>query len=129
MAFEILPTITGSEKKTLASVSYRRKRGGSIPRLMIGIPTIIAGDFRPKKGQLYAFHIGTGDDAGKGRILPSNDSGMGAQAKMIKGGVTFAFGRAPMLGKDEADKEFVPARAIDGGFEIDLPPWLNPYNE
>jgi len=131
MAFEILPTVSGAEKKVRASVSFRAaetKKGGGSPRLTVGIPATIAGSFNPKPDQLFAFHIGTDDDAGKGRIIPSNGSG-GVSAKIIKGGVTFIFGRAPMLGPDEAEKEYVEVRAIDGGFEIDLPPWLNPYHE
>lgn len=62
-------------------------------------------------------------------LCPPTALGGGVTARLIKGGVTFLFGMAPMLGKDEAAKEFVTVRSIKDGFEIDLPEWLNPYHE
>lgn len=47
---------------------------------------------------------------------------------MLKNAVAFRFGYVPMLGDEIADKEFVDGFAIDGGFEICLPPWFKPIN-
>lgn len=130
MPFEVVKTVSGSEKRTRASLSYKavkgKNGGGTAPRLTVGIPATIADGFRPRANQRFVFLLGTGDDAGRARIAPSSN-GIGVEPRMIKGGVTFLFGVAPELGDEEVPKQFCKVTAVDGGFEIEVPDWLSQY--
>jgi hypothetical protein len=125
MAFETLPTIAAPAKDAMASISYRlpfSKHGRSkTPRLIIGIPGPIAGNFKPKASQLFALQIGDGSDQGKARIV---EAGEGVSPRMLRGGAAFRFGYVPVLGQNAAEKEYVAAKAIKGGFELTLPKWF-----
>ena len=128
MPFDNLEFIAKAEKDSCASISYRRsssKRGGGRPRLVIGLPRAVCDGAVIKPGQLFTLQLGTGDDAGKGRIVPTTSGGV--QCKLLKGGAVFRFGFVPMLGTDAAEKEFVAVRQLPkstGGFEVDLPAWF-----
>lgn len=129
MPFEHLPTITKPAKESRPSISYMRFRTTKdpdnivkrLPKLIIGIPKGMISGFKPKKDELYEFHVGTGKDAGKARIVPGKN---GISACMLKNAVAFRFGYVPMLGDEIADKEFVDGSAIEGGFELVLPAWF-----
>jgi hypothetical protein len=133
MPFEVLKTISGVAKKSSASISYRApksKNGGNPPRLVVGIPAVfcdLLGPHHLGPGQRYAFHLGTGEDGGKARIVRAGAEG--SPPRMVKGGATFNFGVVPMLADaGEAPKEFVPVQVIDDGFEIGVPDWLAQYS-
>ena len=141
MSFEKLETVKGTVSKLAGSVSYRRIRykhdepGDALkrlPRLVIGIPKLIWSSAPDADGQAFSFHIGRGDDAGRGRLIPDPD---GIKARVVRGGATFMIGHVPAFGTDAAEKEFVtitviPAVAASKGraaaplcFEISLPAW------
>lgn len=134
MPFEQVPTVAKAPKATQCSISYMRlthsdaknDRPKRLPRLIIGIPRGILGNFKPNKDKLYELHVGTGKDAGKARIIPG---GAGVAPSTLKYCVVFRFGFVPMLGDEIADKEFINGRAIDGGYEIDLPAWFKPIED
>lgn len=131
MPFEYLATVTRPAKISKPSISYMRFRSPkdpdnmrkALPKLIIGIPKGMVSGFKPKEGELYEFHVGTGKDSGKARIVPGKN---GITANVLKNAVAFRFGYVPMLGDEIADKEFVDGAAIDGGFELTLPPWFKP---
>lgn len=131
MPFQAIETVTKTAKATQASISYmrvthadaKRDRPRPLPRLIVGIPRGILGAFKPHKDKLYEFHVGTGKDAGKARIVLGVN---GVTPSVLKHFIAFRFGYVPMLGDEIADKEFVNGRAIDGGYEIDLPAWFKP---
>lgn len=141
MPFEDLVTIANPPKDVLASISYRRntfgKKPNPHPKLIIGIPAKFCPQSKstgPKKGEkaptaptvMWTFQVGTGDDAGLARIVPAD---VGVQARALRGGaLAFRFGYVPALGKDAADKDYVPISNITTskgpGFEIKLPDWF-----
>lgn len=131
MPFEVVSTVSGRQNETQATISYRKiitKSGrAKLPRLIIGIPAaVVNGGGKLKANATFALKVGTGADKGKARILPAPE---GVTARLLKGGITFRFGYLPMLGTDQAEREFVEARSIDGGFEIDLPAWFKAEGE
>lgn len=126
MPFEALAIVPKVKPHSRASISYMRHthEGSKLrppPKLIVGIPRGILGTFKPKKDALYEFHVGTGKDVGKARIVAGKD---GVAPSIMKYFVAFRFGFVPTLGEDIADKEFVDSRPVDGGFEIDLPAWF-----
>lgn len=125
MPFEVLPIVAKPLKDVRASISYRKsdtKHGRSKnPKLIVGIPKAISGDFKPKATQLFNMLIGHGADAGKARILPATD---GVKPTLLKGGAIFRFGFVPMLGQDAAEKDFVAVKTHGAGFELELPAWF-----
>jgi len=131
MGFTVLPNILGSSSyhpKTKGSISYRRlkyKNGArqEDPRLLITIPKAFTQGMTIAKGDRYVLMIGDGPDAGKARLIKSDD-GEGSKVAIFSGAVSMRFGFVPMLGHDAADKESVEVRQVDGGFEIDLPVWF-----
>ena len=132
MGFQQLPTIIGRwglPAKTKGSLSYRRlkyKTGAKQrdPKLLISIPRYFTEGMTIVKGDRYILMIGDGDDAGKARLLKS-DNGGGSKVAVFSGCVSLRFGFVPMLGHDAAEKEDVEVRQCEGGFEIDLPQWFN----
>ena len=129
MPFETVKTVSGSERKIRASVSYKKistKKGGGLPRLVVGIPAIIADEITVRAGQRFVFQLGTGDDAGTARVAPA-PNGDGIAPREVRGGLTFLFGVAPELGDDEEAKQFCKVEAVDGGFQIEVPEWLRQY--
>lgn len=126
MPFEVLETIKKELKASRPSISYmrfvsERTKKKNMPKLIVGIPRAILGPFKPKAETLYEFHVGSGKDAGRARIVPGKN---GVAATTLKNFIAFRFGFVPALGDEIADKEFVDGRPIDGGFEIDLPAWF-----
>lgn len=131
MPFEVLATVTKPAKESRPSISYMRFKSTTdpdniskrLPKLIVGIPKGMISGFKPKKDELYEFHVGTGKDAGRARIIPGKN---GIAAIVLKNCVAFRFGFVPMLGDEIADKEFIDGHAIDGGFELALPAWFKP---
>jgi hypothetical protein len=131
MPFTVLPTILGKDgtvAKTKGALSYRRlkyKTGAKQrdPRLLISIPKFFTEGMTIKKGDRYELLIGDGADAGKARLIKS-ENGEGSRVQVFSGCVSLRFGFVPMLGHDAAEKEDIEVRQCDGGFEIDLPKWF-----
>jgi hypothetical protein len=132
MPFAPLETVTKKLIEIRASISYmrRRMREGKnkrhpheyTPRLVIGIPKGVVTAPKKAAAQTYVFQIGSGNDAGKARLLPSDK---GIAPRDLKGGLVFRFGYVPMLGNNIADRELVEVKALaGGGFEIALPAWF-----
>ncbi len=135
MPFEYVPTISAPPKDIFASISYRRnltKHGKNRnPKLIIGIPKSVCALFKSSTKDkktppefYYEFHIGTGTDKGKARILKTNPGSVGVRATILKGGMVLRFGYVPMLGSSAAEKDMVEVKTIDDGFEITLPSWF-----
>lgn len=126
MPFNAIETVKAPEKLTRASISYRKKMNKTgrsrQPKLVIGIPKSHTGSFKAKDGATFALLLGEGKDAGKARIQPTTAGGVAV--RMLKGGAVFHFGFVPMLGDDQAEKEFVDVKSVDNGFEIALPAWF-----
>lgn len=127
MPFDDLEFVAAPMKAVQASISYRRigtRNGRSkMPKLIIGLPAAVLTGFKPKESQLFTLQVGSGADAGKARIVPATE---GVKAMVRRGGATFRFGYVPMLGDDQAEKEFVAVKATKDGFEIVLPAWFKP---
>lgn len=130
MSFDIIETDPSQScntirRGTMASISYKRnKRAKYIahPLLVIGIPKVLSqgSDWSGS----WALALGKDDDQGKARIVKS---AQGIKAKThSQGGVIFRFGYVSYLGSSTAAKEYITARRVDGGIEIDLPPWFKP---
>lgn len=126
MPFEPMHTVVKQTRPLMASISYRKfdtKKGrGKPPRLLIAIPTTVSGAFAPKSNDTFEFHIGTGEDIGKARIMPGRD---GVIPTHFMHAWVFRFGFVPLLGHDAADKEQVDVKMIGKDtFEIALPKWF-----
>jgi hypothetical protein len=126
MPFDDLYTIAKHNQPPMATISYSVKtrkpgpaKNDKKPQLTIAIPTTICGI---SKAKAFKLQIGSGDDAGKLRIvgLKSGTSGVepGEHAHFFR----WNFGFVPKLGDDEFEGEKRPVRKIgDDAFEIDVP--------
>ncbi len=133
MPFAPLETITRPLKEVKASISYMRfRREGKkkkqeheyTPRLVIGIPKAVVTAPKKMAAQSYVLQIGSGNDAGKARLLPAAN-GNGVTPRELKGALAFRFGYVPLLGDSVADREMVDVKALSGGgFELTLPAWF-----
>lgn len=126
MAFEVVELAPKQVKQ--ASISYMRytRKGqakkGSLPRLVISVPSAIAAVGKRKHFQLT---LGTAGDKGKARLVGQNAAnGCTVQVRELKYAMVFNFGFLPALGNEIADKEPLVVRKVnDDVFEFDLPAW------
>lgn len=118
MAFEIVEIRRyAARDPKLASVSISPRNG-----LCIGFAREAAEQLGATDGTRWGLLIGSGDDAGKIRLV-RNDKGAAAR-RIGTGGRVINFGRSASLGFTEADKEYMPFKAIDKDtIEVDLPQW------
>lgn len=127
MPFEAVATEPRVARQARPSISYMRQSSehraikNRLPRLNVSIPRAVLGAFKPNGTTTYEFHIGTGKDVGKARIVPGKN---GVRALQMKHCVGFRFGYVPKLGDEIADREYVEGRPVEGGYEIDLPAWF-----
>jgi hypothetical protein len=131
MPFQPVEVVNKHNRPPQASISYERrerqtKKGitkAKLPTLLIAIPTTLSGQ---SKKEFWMLQLGTGDDAGKARIVGVAKGGKHAsKARDSLHAMTVDFGYVPMLGEDAAAKEYTAIRKIsDDEFEIDLPIWF-----
>lgn len=127
MPFELLPTVLSQQRLSISgSISYKRnsrsKNRKSPPRLIICLPANLNNGSIIQHDRV-ALLIGTGDDAGKAKLV--KDKHGTARAHLLRGGAALLrFGYVPMLGQDPAEHEVLEFRADGDGFEFDLPPWF-----
>ena len=127
MPFEALETIPKDRHVPMASISYERPARGNhnkLPRLIVAIPTTLAGMCKPVR---FVIEIGTGADAGKARVtgVSKEVAGVTAPGTMMKNALVIRFGEVPALGPDAATKEPCKVEKVqDHIWDITLPAWF-----
>lgn len=127
MPFEALETIPRDKHVPMASISYERPARGKnklLPRLIVAIPTTLAGMCKPVR---FVIEIGTGADAGKARVtgVPKGVAGVTSPGTMMKNSLVIRFGEVPALGTDAAAKEACRVEKVqDHIWDITLPAWF-----
>lgn len=132
MPFEKLEFDSTATKATMATVSYMPTAGrgrnvgiaGKRPRLIIFVPKTICGT---TKASTFALQLGSGNHAGKLRIVGGHDD-KDVKPAELKYALRFNFGFIPRLGNDMFGAERLPLRKVsDDVFEIDvIAQWFEP---
>lgn len=125
MPFEDLDTVTRHNQPPQATVSYcttdRSKKSGKQPRLTISIPTTLC---CTSKAKTFKLQLGTGDQAGKLRVVGVADKAktQGVEPSQHAHFFRWNFGFVARLGEEQFEGQKRPVKKIsDDEFEIDVP--------
>lgn len=131
MPFQPVEVVNKYNKPPQASISYERrerqtKKGVSKakrPTLLVAIPTALCGT---SKKEHWMLQVGTGEDAGKARIVGVAKGGKHvSKSRDTMHSMNIDFGYVPLLGEDAAAKDYCAVRKIsEDEYEIDLPAWF-----
>ena len=126
MPFTSLPFEPSPMKQLCGSISYKRSKRkdgpNGKPRLIISIPKAIAGDPLPEDSDRWGLDLGSGEDAGKLRIVPAM---VGVKCVLLKWVCVWRFGYVPLLGDEAAEIERCEAKRLNLS-SADSKPSANP---
>lgn len=117
------PRLTSRQRRRSPTRPPEKKTGpvknDKKPKLTISIPTTLCGT---SKAKAFKLQIGSGDHAGKLRIVGVPAKAIGVEPSQHAHFFRWNFGFVPRLGEDEFEGEKKPVRKIsDDEFEIDVP--------